>query len=152
MKIRFIRAAKEHAKLLYEWRNDPITRANSHTSEELKWEDHLTWFTNALQNPNREIYFVSNTSQEPESLVAMIRRDRDNGNTDKWILSWMVSPAARGQGLGKILLNQFVASHPAHYLADIKSENEPSIKMAKNAGFKMLENYPDYQRWHFKPL
>lgn len=46
-------ATSEDSRDLWIWRNDPVTRAMSITTEEVAWDAHTNWYEKSLSNPNR---------------------------------------------------------------------------------------------------
>ena len=119
-------------KLLLNWRNDPSTRKNSFTEDKVTEETHKLWFNDSLMNPRRNIYIL----EENEIPVGTIRSDILS--KDKYLLSWSISPTQRGKGYGTKILELFLQNKSGEFTAEIKPENVPSIKMAKNNGFKYL--------------
>ena len=51
-------ARDDDVRLLFEWRNDPVTRAGSFSDGEVPWEDHVAWFKASLDNPSRHIFMA----------------------------------------------------------------------------------------------
>ena len=60
MKIR--RASIEDSYDIWQWRNDPHTRAMSKNSNEVNWEDHSRWYENAISGKYRLILIGVNTN------------------------------------------------------------------------------------------
>jgi RimJ/RimL family protein N-acetyltransferase len=140
--MNFARATLSDARLLFDWRNDPVTRAQSHQSGELIWSDHMSWFEQSLARSDREIYFASLDN----CVVGTVRRDERNGYS---LLSWTISPSERGKGFGAKMLSEFVNQFPQPYRAEIKNDNAGSIKMARTAGFNLEKTEGDFQVWKF---
>tara|TARA_R110000824_G_scaffold36287_2_gene112963 strand:+ start:20786 stop:21205 length:420 start_codon:yes stop_codon:yes gene_type:complete len=119
-------------ELLLNWRNDPSTRNNSFTEDKVTIETHKLWFNDSLMNPRRKIYIL----EENKIPVGTIRADILI--KDKYLLSWSISPTQRGKGYGTKILEMYLKNKKGEFIAKIKPENIPSIKMAKNNGFKYL--------------
>jgi len=129
--MRFRKAAKEDSDNLFNWRNDPETRANSLNTAEVLREEHEAWLSRTLKNPNR-ILFIA---EEKGEAVGTMRADRLE-DEDGYELSWTVAPEHRGKGIGKKMLFQAIKEVDSSVLkAKIKKENLASIKMAEAAGF-----------------
>ena len=115
--------------MLLEWRNDPETRKASHNTTEVQRNDHISWLTRTLSNPNRRLY----VAEESGAPVGTVRADFSDG---VWELSWTVSPRARGRGVGKrmvaVLGNQI--SEPIQ--AEVKTGNIASARIAEHAGME----------------
>ena len=142
--LSFDRAQASDVKLVFDWRNDPVSRAAAHNSEPLVWEKHGLWFDAALKNSEREIYIVKHEGIP----VASIRRDRHQGH---WLISIVVAPEQRGKGIAKALLWQFVRKFSDIHFAEIKPSNIASIKIFSEAGFKLIESLGKYQVWKYIP-
>ena len=130
MKLR--KATFDDWKLLLNWRNDPSTRKNSFTEDKVTPLTHKLWFNDSLINPRRNISIL----EENEIPVGTIRADILI--KDKYLLSWSISPTQRGKGYGTKILEMFLQNKNGEFIAEIKPENIPSIKMAENNGFKYL--------------
>lgn len=90
-----IRKAREADRaLLFEWANDPVTRAQSFSCEIIPWEAHCTWFTTVLADPNRFLYILLAPSEEP---IGQARFDR-SGDREA-VISVSLAPAWRGRRL-----------------------------------------------------
>jgi UDP-2,4-diacetamido-2,4,6-trideoxy-beta-L-altropyranose hydrolase len=126
---------------LFKWRNDTVTRENSHNSEPVSKEQHLSWLENSLQNENR-ILLMAYHNEVPAGTV---RADIKEGVAN---LSWTISPDERGKGFGKLMVKKFVnqLAQPVH--AEVKSGNVASIKIAEYAGLN--KDYESEGIIHFK--
>jgi len=120
------------ARILFEWRNDPVTRQASLSTDEIKFENHLCWLKKSLQNPARRIYISSIGTQN----VGSVRIDRSSCS---WNLSWTVAPNWRGKGVGKIMVSNVVKSLSLPVTAEIRVNNIPSIKIAEAAGLQLVQ-------------
>tara|TARA_R110001606_G_scaffold113564_2_gene240704 strand:- start:2036 stop:2455 length:420 start_codon:yes stop_codon:yes gene_type:complete len=126
-------------ELLLNWRNDPLTIRNSFTEGEVTAETHKLWFNDSLMNPRRNIYIL----EENELPIGTIRSDILNKN--EYLLSWDISPTQRGKGLGTKILKIYLQNKKGKFIAQIKSDNLPSIKIAKNNGF-IYSNQTQYTK------
>ena len=131
----------EDADLLLAWRNDPDTRANSHTSDLVPRDAHIAWLSAALINHDRDIRIA----QLDGTPVGTIRLDRTG---DHYALSWAIAPGARGQGIGKIMLKFILAQLDKPAYAEIKAGNHASRRIAEQAGMTLMreENSIFYYR------
>jgi len=99
-------ATVQDARLLWRWRNDPLTRAGSRSPEEVSWDDHLGWLTSSLARPDRLLLVV----QDGAGPVGTVRWDLDRqaeGPAEggrEWEVSITVAPDRRGRSLGRPLL------------------------------------------------
>lgn len=123
------------AELLLAWRNDPETRRQSRTSDELSLVNHIAWLTTSLAMPSRRLYIA----EQDGTPVGTVRSDkREDGTVE---LSWTVAPRERGKGFGKAMVTQFAREiHPGERLvASIKKGNVASEKIAEALGLQQAE-------------
>lgn len=137
MEISLRRANLTDSQLLFEWRNDFVTRNNFVNTDMVEWPEHIKWLTNALNSPERKIFIAEHNSES----VGTIRFDYLNDSAD---LSWTIAPEHRGKGYGVAMLRAAIAKEPNRTLyAVIKMNNGASIRIAQAAGFyfdKMKNN------------
>lgn len=126
-------ATMNDARLLFAWRNDPLTRANSISTEEVAWDDHIAWLAECLQNPARQLLIA----EQAGSPVGTVRID------DGRQLSWTVAPHARGSGVGKQMV-ALVAKRG--HTAQIRRDNIASQRIAQAAGFRLVTD-GEVQEW-----
>lgn len=130
------KATLSDSRMIWEWRNDPITRQMSFDSHVVPWEIHEKWFEQSLINPNRHIYvfYLENIP------VAMIRLDIDNEEAEIGI---NVDPSKRGKGYGTAAIKECIKTAAnlgvRRLIAKVKSNNKPSIHAFIKAGFKIKE-------------
>ncbi len=94
----FLRNATiEDAQDVFNWRNDPDTRANSFNKDEIDLESHMLWFGKRLGRENTLMYILMNGNKK----AGNIRIDIE-GTTGE--ISYMIAPEARGKGYGKKIL------------------------------------------------
>lgn len=122
----------DDAKVLFAWRNDPDTRANSMTADEVPWESHCAWLEASLANDNRDL-LVAEVEGVP---VGTVRIDRG----EETELSWTVAPDARGKGYAKQMVK--AACPKGRVIATIKAANVASQRVAAAAGFKVVGGNP----------
>ena len=121
-------ATLDDALLLFTWRNDPLTRQQSHSIGEIDFASHLKWLKGSIANPARRLY-VAETQGLP---VGTVRADTENGLTK---LSWTVAPESRGRGFGTAMVKAMVRIIAGPLEAEIKTDNIASVRIAIAAGF-----------------
>ncbi len=138
------KATLDDAKMLFEWYNDPVTRKNSRNSNSISYEEHIAWFTKALQNPLRLLYIAEDNS----IAVGTIRAEKGKDNTE---LSWTIAPNMRSKGYGKAMVCQFASQMLANdkLVACIEEGNLASEHIAKALGLTKAEpeNVTDKRRF-----
>lgn len=134
------KAHEQDIHLLFEWANEPLTRANSISQAVIFWEDHQPWFLRKLKDPNCFLY-ISEYQSQP---VGMLRMDcRDLIAT----ISYSIDKKQRGKGLGSKTLEagikQFLkeGSHIVTTIqALVKPDNLASVKTFEKLGFLRKED------------
>lgn len=91
------KATEADAQILFRWRNEPETRANSFHTEPILYEEHVAWLTAALQNPAQEIYIFC----DGDIPIGQVRLS-DEG--DSATISYSIDIAYRGKGYGQTML------------------------------------------------
>lgn len=124
---------------IWQWRNDPVTRAMSVTTEEIPWERHRAWYAQAAVDPSRVLLLAS----EGETAVGMVRFDlRAVADAE---VSINLNPQVRGSGQGKRVLAAacrwgFLALRRDCIYATIKPDNLRSIRTFEATGFVLIES------------
>jgi RimJ/RimL family protein N-acetyltransferase len=138
--ILFRPATLDDAQILLEWRNDSVTREASHNIGLIKEDEHLQWLKQLLINKNRKLH-IAIINGIP---VGAIRMDlKPNG----YEISWTVSPAKRGSGIGKAIVGKFTDDITDSIYAEIKSYNVASIRIAEFIGM-LLEREENGIRYY----
>jgi UDP-2,4-diacetamido-2,4,6-trideoxy-beta-L-altropyranose hydrolase len=93
-------ATQEDAGLLWQWANDPLTRANSFHGEPIPWDQHVSWYRAKLRAAETRIWILECQGVP----VGQIRYDRLTPDVAQ--ISYVVAPGWRGRGVGTQLLVQ----------------------------------------------
>lgn len=127
-------ATFDDAALLLVWRNDPVTRQNFRSTAIVPLADHIAWLKKSLAMPTRKIYIA----EEDGTPVGVVRADLHDGVQE---LDYTIAPEARGRGIGKMMVLQFVAEvlPGSTLLAGIKRGNTASEKIAQALGLSRTE-------------
>jgi spore coat polysaccharide biosynthesis predicted glycosyltransferase SpsG/L-amino acid N-acyltransferase YncA len=144
-------ATLEDSRQLWQWRNDPVTRAGSRSSAEVSWDDHLRWFTASLTRTDRVLLVV----EDPAGPVGTVRwdlvpqRDGEPGGSHEWEVSITVAPERRGQNLGRPLLRagevalaektsgvtRSGGTEVHAYLAVVRIDNQSSMRLFETSAY-----------------
>lgn len=129
----------DDARILFRWKNDPVTRANSGSTAEVPWEGHSKWFSSVLADPGSKVFRIA---QLPDgSPVGLVRTGaHGDGRTE---VHYTVSPDCRRQGIGKAMVHMFVKEHVpdlSQLVLPIKDGNIGSEKIASSLGLMKLLN------------
>ncbi|MCJ8190777.1 GNAT family N-acetyltransferase [Sphingomicrobium aestuariivivum] len=130
-------ATLEDARLLFDWRNDPVTRAMSRDTAEIAWESHVAWLDRALRRRDLRIHIVE---QEGEP-VATIRFDYG----EEVEFSWNVAPARRGTGLAAKVAALMLEMEPA-MVGYIRPENVAAKRICARAGMARIAS-GEFEKW-----
>jgi RimJ/RimL family protein N-acetyltransferase len=132
--MKIVEVTELFIKDVFEWRNDKISREMSFSSEKIKFESHLYWFKNMMNDKNQFVYI----GIEEDERVGICRFNLDQKNKFAEV-SINLNPKMRGKNYGFQLLSQsierFFEKHKIDLIAKIKETNEPSKKLFSKAGF-----------------
>lgn len=144
MALNFRLATISDAQILFQWRNDPLTRQNSRQTAEIDYPSHLSWLTNSLSNPRRKLYIAFSDSTP----IGTVRFDQQS--EERWELSWTVALEVRGKGFGKEMVKAATTLLPKTLIAVIKDNNQASNKIATYAGFVFDKKTNEGSEWVLK--
>lgn len=147
MDLRLRGISPDDGRLLWEWRNDALVRANSFTQDVISWESHCAWLAAKLASPDSRIWILE-TDGRP---AGQIRYDRAGDAAE---LSYLVAEPFRGAGLGAHLLRM---SGPlgcrelavSKLVGIVKSGNVASVRSFERAGFRCVDTV---ERHHYHCL
>jgi ribosomal protein S18 acetylase RimI-like enzyme len=137
------RATLEDSRLLWEWRNDPGTRAGSRNTDMVPWSQHLAWLEASLTRTDRLLLVVD----DEVSPVGAVRWDLESESESEgeWEASITVAPDRRGQSLarpllraGEVALAELAGSSRTDvtaYLAVVHVDNVPSLRLFESTGY-----------------
>lgn len=130
-------AGMQDARRLWQWRNDPVTRASSRSSEEVPWDDHLAWLGASLTRTDRMLFVVEDEAGPVGTVRWDLTPDREGAH--EWEVSITVAPERRGQSLarpllraGEAALSELVRSSATDvtaYLAVVHIDNDASVRL-----------------------
>ncbi len=128
------RAVSADAEILWEWANDPTTRAQSFQTAPIPLDGHVRWFEARLRDPACHFWVAESGGRIP---VGCVRFDADQ---DAAVVSLNLAPGYRGRGIGRQLLQlacrQYFRTSSAPVIrALIKSGNAASIRTFLSCGF-----------------
>ena len=132
-------AGMQDARLLWQWRNDPTTRAGSRSSAEVTWDEHVGWLTASLARSDRVLLVVEHALVP----VGTVRWDLEGKG--EWEVSITVAPQRRGQSLarpllraGEVALSEVESSSGTGvttYLAVVHVDNEASVRLFESSAY-----------------
>lgn len=164
------RATPEDARILFDWRNDPVVRANSFHHETIEYEQHEQWYAKLLQDPSRVQYIlmVKNSAGSKSGEVLPCTLDQSRGDMKGYIpagqirlniedgeaeIGYSIDTAFRGRGLGSriiALAEEKIREEglPIRTLvARVLPDNTASHKVFRGNGFKVSEETTEYTEY-----
>lgn len=135
----WVRPATEgDRRRLFEWANDPVTRANSFSSGPIPWADHCAWFEAKLKDPGCLLLVL-----EKDGPIGQVRFDvQDTAAT----ISIALAAEARGRKLATSAILAAVtelrnrAPAVTTCAAQIKPGNTASVRAFSAAGFRLASS------------
>lgn len=91
------KATEADAEILFRWRNESETRANSFHTEPIPYKEHVAWLKATLRNPVQEIYIFC----DRDVLIGQVRLSMEG---DAATISYSIDAAYRAQGYGQAML------------------------------------------------
>lgn len=146
--IGFRPVEQDDCRVLWEWANDPGTRAASFSAAEIPWKEHVAWFESRLRSSD-----PGWIAQDPSGRrVAFVRFDRGEGKA--FTISLNLAREMRGRGLGALLIARACdffreANGRAEIQAWIKNENIASQRCFEKAGFVQTDGAEFSDRFLF---
>ena len=140
--IVIVSAKSCHSKILWEWRNDPITRKMSKNNEKISWEDHSCWYEKVLLNKSRKLYL----GEQRGIPIGVVRFDKWDEKEYVYGVNINISPPMRGKGFGKRLISYGIrrflkeVDNCKFIRAEVKKNNESSNKLFKSCGFTLIND------------
>jgi UDP-2,4-diacetamido-2,4,6-trideoxy-beta-L-altropyranose hydrolase len=144
-------AAPADSRMVFEWRNDPVTMQASRSTGEVPWETHEAWYASVLAEPQRHLLVGEApgpaAADEPagyvpgsghgsaagHEAVGVVRFDAMPAGTPgpeappaRWEVSINLAPTARGRGLSVPLLRAGAA-----WLADVEPAAEEIVAVVR---------------------
>ena len=134
---------------IFEWRNDELSRAMSHTGDIVDWGRHSAWFASSLENKNRLLLLCENKNDSKK--IAVVRFDV---SAKRALVSINIAPNMRGKGISKQCLSDAIEVFKNEFPqvivldAEIKSNNIGSQNLFKSIGF--INTFNDINTLHFE--
>ncbi len=137
---------QEHLRLLLAWRNDEQTRRASRRTGLFTEGDYYKFLLDLLDQGS-VIRIAFSDSSDSKAVGVVVAKP---AGSDSFELSWTVSPACRGRGIGKTMVTEF-ASDPLFQnkllRAVTKKENQASVRIVESLGFRKVEEDDHLSYW-----
>ena len=132
------KATEEDYGIVFEWRNDQLSREMFFETAPISIDEHKSWFVGALKDKMRQIY-IGEIDKKP---VGITRFDLQKGKKEAEV-SITISPSMRGKGLGKELLISSIdyleTQLDIQLFARVKNINIASKSIFESAGFQIYK-------------
>jgi RimJ/RimL family protein N-acetyltransferase len=132
-------ATMADARLLFDWANDPTTRAASFRTDAIEWPGHVAWLADRLGSPDARLVI----GYQGGLPLGQVRFELDADGTAE--ISVSVAPASRGRGVGVALVLAGIAMLRAdaafaarRFVARARLDNRASLALFARAGFRRL--------------
>lgn len=129
-------AVEADAKLLLNWRNDPLTRRASRSTATVAPQEHGAWLRSVLADATRTLLVV----EDPLGPTGTVRLDDlADGRAE---VSLTIAPERRGHGLALPTLDAALGYLRARsgafptLVASVRARNEASSRVFRRAGFE----------------
>jgi UDP-2,4-diacetamido-2,4,6-trideoxy-beta-L-altropyranose hydrolase len=121
-------------RLLWEWANDPVARAQSFSTEKILWGKHVVWFESKRTDVSIHFYIAVDKNDVP---AGQIRYQIDGQEA---LVSVSLAPEQRGRGYGAEIIRlgtrKLWATTKTNIIhAYIKQDNTASVRAFAKAGF-----------------
>lgn len=103
MELRLVAPGDE--QLLFTWKNDPVTLANSRDHTPVAWVDHLAWFASAVTDPDK-VMCIAEVDGIP---VGLVRSGSNQAGQNE--ICFTTDPEWRGQGVEVAMVEMFLSEH-----------------------------------------
>ena len=129
-------ATAAHARIVWEWANDPVVREASFRPDPIPWERHVEWFNARLASASSRIYIVADRDTAPIGVVRF--QLGADGDAEVGV---NLAASHRGRGLGRLALRAACQAvrrdwPGARIVAHIRPDNAASIGAFVAAGFE----------------
>ena len=122
-----VNAKDVHSEMLWEWRNDPMTRQMSNNTEKISWEDHSCWYEKVLLDNSRKLYL----GEERGIPIGVVRFDKCDNEEYVYEVSINISPES-------ILGNAFLSINNGADIWVYFSKLNRSRKIVDHAKFEKV--------------
>ena len=141
MDIRKAENTEKDCNLVFALSNDPIVRVNSFSTERIEYADHVQWYKKVLNDGDVLFFLVFDGTD----FVGQIRFKRKSGQDEECVISLSISSPFRGKGIAKCFLGLGIQELKKSWhkikevIAEVKEENNASVKVFESAGFRAIE-------------
>ena len=128
------RACAEDVDLIFRWANDPLTRANAFSTEQIAYTEHVRWFEGVMNSRDAAMFIM----MDDDNPVGQVRIDIDGSVAE---IDYSIAPELRSQGYGQKIIGLLSEKVSRDFpdvctlSAKVKPENVPSRKVFEAEGY-----------------
>lgn len=127
-------ARPSDCRMVFQWTNDPQTRAASFHSDPIGFSEHEGWYLESLQGQERRLMIAEDETGAPMGMARFDYQDRETAE-----IGISVAPDRRGRGLSYPLVRAALKAALSQGLntviARIRPDNQRSIRVFEAVGF-----------------
>jgi RimJ/RimL family protein N-acetyltransferase len=144
VKLRRAEDTSADSLVFFDARNDPTSRIFSRNTGPLDGEMHRLWYAQSLKDKRNHLFVI----EEDGTSAGYVRYAEPDNEVSIALL-----PSHRGRGLGAASIRLLAAQHGSGPLRGvIRRDNLRSIKLFKDAGFRLVGEVGDWQSWEWPPV
>lgn len=133
------RVEMNDAKQLFDWANDPVTRANAINKQPIPWAGHMQWLERKLASADSYMFIFRDRRTNLD--LGLVRFDNDG---EKFLISYLVDSEVRGGGWGEVIMKVGLRelerlTERRIYRALVMEDNIASSRVFLNLAFHSLE-------------
>jgi dTDP-4-amino-4,6-dideoxygalactose transaminase/L-amino acid N-acyltransferase YncA len=131
-------AVIEDAATIFQWRNDPFIIAKGTQQRSVTRDEHQAWFTGFLADSTCRMYLI-HINREPAGQVRFDGLEGGDAEVSIYLLERFTGRGFGVMALRKACWELFASSCVERVLAFVRTENAPSCRAFKKAGFSLVE-------------
>lgn len=137
---------RSDAETIVKWRSDPDVFKYFRSVHKISLDEHLAWFDKSYcNNPDRFDWMCIDRSTSEKAGVFGLAREADYAE-----VNYILAPEAQHKGYATEAISAIIDYahanwHMKKFIAEIHTENEPSIALAKRLGLSFEEKNEEFE-------
>lgn len=150
MKIRKALDNQQDCNLVFSLSNDPVVRAASFNTEQIKYSDHCEWFKKTLADENT-LFFLVFADETEQEFIGQIRFKRQSEQSEDCVISLSITEHFRGKHIAAEVLQIGIDELKKNWqdikyiVAEVKDENIASNTLFIKQGFSLISKVNTYK-------
>lgn len=136
------RAVMQDCQAIFALSNQESVRKNSIRQDKITWQEHQTWFAQAIEHP---CFFVA--ENHDGNIIAQVRFRQDG------MISISIDEAFQGKKLGRAILKAaMMQANLPQWIALVRVDNLASVRLFLGLGFEEVSpsNAAGFRKFVFK--